>query len=234
MYRHAKHLFFDLDDTLTLSRSAIDGDMKELLSSLGKDLVVISGAQSSQIRTQIGDVSTIVMGQNGNEAIDVSGDILWREPISEEDEQVIRKHIDALKSFLAIRPRREDDLVEHRGAQISYSIIGHNEDVTIKKSFDPDRSKRRSLLMAVPFTSRTIEVKLGGTTCFDYFLKGRHKGFNISKLIAHKGWNANDCLYFGDALVPGGNDETVVGVIETISVDNHRHTYKILKEHLAG
>ena len=47
----------------------------------------------------------------------------------------------------------------------------------------------------------------------DYFKKGKNK-FNINRLIDLKGWEKEECLFFGDALFPGGNDETVNGVIQ--------------------
>jgi hydroxymethylpyrimidine pyrophosphatase-like HAD family hydrolase len=78
--------------------------------------------------------------------------------------------------------------------------------------------------------SERIDVKIGGTTCYDYFKKGHHKGSNVRALIEHKGWDASECVYFGDKLMPGGNDETVIGVIDTIAVTNHRETYDKLKE----
>ena len=43
-------------------------------------------------------------------------------------------------------------------------------------------------------------------------------------------WNKDECVYYGDALIPGGNDESVIGVIETIPVVNHRDTYRKLQE----
>jgi len=46
------------------------------------------------------------------------------------------------------------------------------------------------------------------------------------------GWNKKGCLYIGDALFPGGNDETVVGVIETKSVRNPEDTFTLLEEFL--
>ena len=64
---------------------------------------------------------------------------------------------------------------------------------------------------------RNVEVRIGGTTCFDYFEKGRIKE-NINDLLARFGWRENECLYVGDALYIGGNDETVVGVIPHQSV----------------
>jgi phosphomannomutase len=230
MHQHKKHLFFDLDDTVTLSRSRIDDDMYELLKTLPHDIVIISGAQSSQIRSQIHDLPAYVLGQNGNEAFDLNNHSLWFEKITPEHEVLIKDHINAVKAHTDHEVSNEHDLIEHRGAQISYSLIGHNQDVSLKKQFDPDRAKRASLLAKVPFDNDHIEVKIGGSTCFDYFLKGKHKGHNVTKLIEHQGWDKNACVYFGDALTPGGNDEVVIGVIDTVPVTDHRDTYKKLRE----
>ena len=43
-------------------------------------------------------------------------------------------------------------------------------------------------------------------------------------------WNKDECVYFGDGLYPGGNDEAVIGVIETIPVDDHLDCYTKLRE----
>jgi hypothetical protein len=84
------------------------------------------------------------------------------------------------------------------------------------------------MLAEHPLISDTIEVKIAGTTCLDYFKKGRNKGYNVTRLCSFKSWNLDTCLYFGDALYPGGNDETVIGIIDTQSVLNPDDTYKLL------
>jgi phosphomannomutase len=230
MSESLKHLFFDLDDTVTLSRSLIDDDMHELMHALPHNIIVISGGQYSQINKQLRDVPAYRLGQNGNQAYHREGYVLWEERLLPHHEDAIRSHIEALKNVASHKVRNEHDLVEHRGSQISYSLIGHNEDTITKKSFDPDREKRLALLSEVPFESDEVEVRIGGTTCFDYFIKGKHKGFNIERLIHHEGWDKSHCLYFGDALSPGGNDEAVIGVINTVPVRDHRDTYNKLRE----
>jgi hypothetical protein len=85
------------------------------------------------------------------------------------------------------------------------------------------------MLVAHPLVSDEILVKIGGSTSFDYIHKDRHKGANVAKLIELKGWNKDDCIYFGDGLYPGGNDESVIGVIETVLVRDHLDTYEKLK-----
>jgi phosphomannomutase len=113
---------------------------------------------------------------------------------------------------------------------MTFSPIGNTAPVELKRTYDPDRKKRESWLQTVPFESDEIIVKIGGSTSFDYIHKDRHKGANVQKLIDHLGWNKEECIYFGDGLYPGGNDEVVIGVIDTVLVEDHHDTYKKLRQ----
>jgi hypothetical protein len=219
-------LFFDLDNTLTRSRTKITPEMKQLLGSLPFDIIVISGASVDQLKYQVDGLSCYTLGQNGNHA--VHGDLeLWRDPLTPEEIREIEEHIASLPKLPEIPDI--DDLIENRGSQISYSIYGHHAPVAVKEKVDPDQALRVGLLAQHPLISDTIDVKIAGTTCLDYFKKGRNKGYNVTRLTEYMGWNLDTCLYFGDALFPGGNDETVIGVIDTESVRDPDDTYKKLE-----
>ncbi len=234
MYKNRKHLFFDMDDTVTLTRSPMEDDVYELYKLIPFDIIIVSGAHIDQIHSQVRSLPFYRLGQNGNQAINPLGEMLWEEKLSEVHSKKINTHIQALRDICTHDVVDHNDLVEHRGAQISYSLIGHHEETAKKKQFDADQKIRKELLESIPFDHDDLEVKIGGTTCFDYFEKGKNKGFNVQKLIEHMKWNPNESLYFGDSLFPGGNDETVIGVIDTVQVKNHRHTYDILKEHFTN
>jgi hydroxymethylpyrimidine pyrophosphatase-like HAD family hydrolase len=88
--------------------------------------------------------------------------------------------------------------------------------------YDPYRKKRDALLESIPFVSDNLIVKIGGSTSFDYIHKDRHKGTNVQKIIDCMQWNKDECVYFGDGLFPGGNDEAVIGVIDTIAVEDEQ------------
>jgi HAD superfamily hydrolase (TIGR01484 family) len=165
------------------------------------------------------------MGQNGNHVVH-GEQVLWCEYLTALEIAEIEAHIASLRR--AWKVPDENDLVENRGSQVSYSIYGHHAPVPIKEAFDPNQAKRRTLLAEHPLHSNTIEVKIAGTTCLDYFRKGCNKGHNVARLIEHEGWAKDDCIYFGDAIYPGGNDETVYGVIETQGVQNPQDTYEKL------
>jgi len=225
------HIFFDMDGTVTRSRTRITAPMKQMLDSLtasGRDVIIISGADAGQIKNQVTDITGFFLAQNGNHAVRTpEGAMLWEENLTERERVEIMTHIRTLPHFDV---EDEHDLVHDRGSQIAYSFIGHNEAIEKKEAFDPGGKKRAGMLNMHPLVSDTVEVKIGGTTTLDYFKKGRHKGFNVMRLVAYEGWVKEDCLYIGDALFLGGNDEAVIGVIDTLQVKNPEETAKRIEE----
>jgi len=228
-----KHLFFDMDGTISLARSKITSEMKLMLESFmnnGVDIIVISGSHNEQMKFQTEDLAIIKMGQNGNHAIHPTHGELWCDIMTEQQKENITAHTKAIWAECSHTVPNEDDLFEDRGSQISFSLYGHNADVQEKKAFDGNFEKRKALLQKVPYTSDETEVKIGGSTTFDYIKKGKNKGYNVAKIIEHYEWNKDECLFYGDALFPGGNDETVVGVIETIEVKDEEDCLEKLRE----
>jgi phosphomannomutase len=225
-----KHLFFDMDQTVAPARQPILPEMFELLSSLSHDIVIVSGQEVDKISWQSNNLPAYTLGQNGNHATDVANSEIWNIPLDEAHRKEILSHIDAIIEVLDHDINQDWNPIEDRGAQITFSPIGNTAPVEHKQSYDPDRIKRETLMKQVPFISDELVVKIGGSTSLDYIHKDRHKGTNVQKLIDLKGWNKDDCIYFGDGLFPGGNDEAVIGVIETVPVDDHLDTYKKLLE----
>lgn len=229
-----KHFFFDLDGTVTRSRSLIEKEMRQVLAQYlnnERTITIVSGAQTLQIQKQIDNLPCYYLGQNGNHAFHGADQKdIWRRLLSPEQKKEILDHVKSIPRDWPVQ--NENDLVEDRGCQISYSLIGHHEDVSKKEAFDSDFAKRRNLIQKYPFESKTVDVKIGGTTCFDYFERGKNKGYNVAEFISLMNWDKNQCIYLGDALFPGGNDETVMGVIETFAVNNPTDTLNFLKKQL--
>ncbi len=236
-----KHIFFDLDNTLVPSRSPMLPEHVPIFARLcaAKDVIVVSGSSEVVIREEIPPSvgAYFILGQSGNHAEDKTGHILWQESFTPEQKRVTLDFIREIHDAVRLPVTNENDLVEDRGSQISYSMIGHNEDRTKKKAFDPDVKKRfailaeRAVIRAI-LKDAGVEVMPGGTTCFDFYLAGKHKGFNILRLIEHEGWQKDDCLYIGDALFPGGNDAAVIGVIPTHGVKDQNETFEYIKASL--
>ncbi len=225
-----KHLFFDMDMTVAPSRQPITQKMYDLLESLDEDVIIVSGQLVDKIKWQSNDLQAIRMGQNGNHAVELNDSELWNYTLNTEHKEEILTHIDKLVELLPVTPNPEWNPIEDRGGQITFSPIGNTAPVELKKDYDPDISKRFALLKKVPFESEELVVKIGGSTSFDYFHKDSNKGTNVKKLIELKDWNPDECVYYGDGLYPGGNDEAVIGVIETIAVDSDEDTFEKLSD----
>ncbi|MDO8561304.1 MAG: HAD-IIB family hydrolase [bacterium] len=237
-----KHVFFDMDGTLTRSRSLIEPEMKQDLISLvesGRDVIVVSGADVPQMKKQITEElfssGIYAMSQNGNSAFDKNGTVLWQNVLSAEDKSEINKHINTIRLNLKnlFEGADENDLIQNRGCQISLSFIGHHAELERKEKFDPDSSRRKEVLKQFPLVSNRVEVRIGGTTCLDYFEKGRNKGWNVGQIIKRMDWKPEDCVYVGDALFEGGNDETVKGIMETYAVNSPEDTASFIKDQMA-
>ncbi len=237
-----RHIFFDLDKTLTRARSVMQADHQEIFRALcaKKDVIVVTGGQESQIRTQIPIEPTglyYMLSQQGNYAVDKNGSLLWHEAVSKEQEQAVRNFVENLKQDLNVPVKDEGDLFENRGSQLAYSILGFHEDVDKKYEYDPDSSKRLALLSRHDqelndLRTIGIEAMPAGTTTIDFILVGKHKGSNINRFLELKQWKKDDCVYVGDALFPGGNDESVIGIIPTHPIKNEGETFEFVKKDL--
>ena len=225
-----KHLFFDMDKTIAPSRQPIHEKMHTLLTETPHDITIVSGQLCEKIEWQSNKLYAAYLGQNGNHALCEENNELWHTPLTEKEVAEIKGHIDQLRELLDEQPNEEYNPVENRGAQITFSPVGNTAPVELKKSYDPDASKRLKLLKDAPFESETIMAVIGGSTSIDYVPKKRHKGTNVAKYIEYKGWNKDACIYFGDGLYPGGNDEFVIGVIETVLVTDEEDCYQKVKK----
>lgn len=226
------HLFFDMDKTIAPARQPIEQKMFDLLSSAEQDIVIVSGQDCDKIAWQSNGLNAIYLGQNGNRALDIDGTELWNTPLTESEKEEVMKHIQLLTEHLPEEPNQDYAPIEDRGAQITFSPVGNTAPIELKKVYDPDASKRLALLKEFPFKSETMLAAIGGSTSIDYIPKTRHKGTNVAKLIEQKGWNKNECVYFGDGLFPGGNDEFVIGIIDTKPVQDEEDCYGQLTEML--
>lgn len=225
-----KHLFFDLDKTITPARQPMRDSMLKLLTELPHSKTIVSGSHTTVVAEHCRSLVANKLSQNGNHAFDSEGTELWYRPLTLEHQKEILEHIDDIVNILEHDLNEDWKPVENRGAQITFSPIGNVAPVDIKMKYDPDAAKRLDMLARKPFASQDLVVKIGGSTSFDYFHKEHHKGSNIERFIALQGWNKDECVYFGDGLFPGGNDEAVIGYIDTVPVDDEIHTEVLLRE----
>lgn len=225
-----KHFIFDIDGTLTESRTKITTEMSIALQELLKkgDVVAITGQGITSMKPQLEGApeGIVLMLQSGNSCE------YWNNLLTQEQKDRILHHIAIIRtdySHLFTKVDKED-LIEDRGSQITFSFIGHHAELDIKKAFDPDSTRRIGCLENIPFVDEEICARAAGTTCIDYTLKNGTKGKNLIRLMKLKDWKPEDCVYIGDKISPNGNDGTVIGVIPNlISVNSPEETLEIIK-----
>lgn len=229
-----KHIIFDLDGTLTESRTVITDEMTFALRSLEEthDVVIISGAQKLQMLKQIpwlDDSSFTIMGQSGNDVTRFR-ELIFRNILSFEDIRVVFSHLEKLHEGYGIDNGVDVDSVEMRGGQISWSPVGHNAPKKIKTDYDPDGAKRREMLNKFPFNNENMMVRIGGTTCLDYTKVGFGKKGNLERLFDLNGWKFEDSVYIGDQIYEGGNDKEVEDIMLAIPINGPMQTLDVIKK----
>lgn len=241
-----KIFIFDLDDTLSESKTPITSEMVAVITELLKrtKMAVISGCLFEQFKKQVvvflpQDEKILgnlyIFPTNGSSMYHFeNGD--WKELYSEKfsaDER--KKIIDVVEKVIAesglelgesYGPRIED-----RESQVTFSALGQQAPVDKKKAWDPDQKIRLPLGKKMQDLLPQYEVKIGGATSIDITRKGMTKAYAINKIVEHLGITKNEMLFFGDAIFPGGNDYSVKEAgVPSVKVKNHEDTLKHLKE----
>lgn len=215
-----KHFFFDMDGTICNSREPIEDYIQKILDDIKSqsgDIIVISGAERGRIIQQIGpETANYIMAQSGSDCI------FWKKLLTERDEVEAWRHIrkiqNKFKEYNWGKGVDDKRFVENRGSQITFSLTGFDAKIENKTKFDPTGYRRKIILENIPFISLNLEAKIAGNTSIDYNLKNYNKGKNIERFIKEIGWKKEECVYFGDRFLEGGNDQSVLGVIKCVPV----------------
>ncbi len=233
-----KLIAFDVDGTLSPSRSPIDSEMADILKKLldRTRVAIITGGAFADIKRQVLDQigenekrnkNLILLPTNGGGLWIFDGG--WQELSSHklttaEKEKIIRTIEEAAGSEACANNNDGlGDKIQDRNSEITYSALGEHAAVELKKNWDPDFKKRICLQKALMEKLPEFEVKIGGTTSIDITPKGMDKAFAIRKLLDYFKLGTEDILFFGDAVYENGNDYPVflmgVDTIKVISPD---------------
>lgn len=246
---------YDLDGTLADSKSPIKPEIIGLFSKLIEHnigIAIISGCKLGQFRTQIIDQ---LSGPEESIADKIhffptSGNAWycyrlhmadWRDHpikiyeniIPEEDRaEIIYELVAAVAESGYEVKETYGPTIEDRLTQITYSALGQQAPLELKKTWDPTAEKRRKIKSILEKTITEYDINYGGTTSLDITYKGIDKAYAIDKLIEYKLCRKDELTFFGDALQPGGNDyparKTGVKCIEV--TDPHDTIAKSLTE----
>lgn len=223
-FTQKKLVVFDMDDTITPSKSPIGADMAELLVQLSRKVFVgvVSGGKLAQFEKQllqyvspeirketkmyIGPTSGAQMYQVDDVAHKVYGTVLPKVVMHEVEDA----YFSSVKEVGIVLPDTTCGPVfeERDGTQISFSPFGQEAPYEIKKDWDRDRAKRLAIRekMLPKIEQFGLDVLIGGVSTMDVVTKGVDKAYFLDRLREHLGLQKEDVLYVGDAVFPGGND----------------------------
>ena len=221
---------FDVDNTLTPSRSKMDPAFKEWFIEWQKThkTYLVTGSDYDKTVEQVGQdvVNGCKMLFNccGNE-VRIGNLIIhastWKAP---------QELIDALNKELEESkfPLRTGNHIEHRTGLINFSIVGRNADSLQRKTYidyDEETGERLTLALILERQFDDIDFMIGGETGLDIYPTGKDKR-QVLDFINKDG----PCIFFGDKTLPGGNDYPLaISVDIAHRVENWEHTWEILR-----
>ena len=218
-----KVIIFDLDGTLTKSKSDLDKEMAKLIAELLRQryVAVTSGCSFHQFENQF--LSKLPKGTNRSNLFlfptcsasgyyyDEKKGKYYRAYCNLMPKEAVKK---ILKSFEAVfaetgysHPKRTyGPVFENRGSQLTFSALGQQAPLRLKRKWDPDQKKRLRIRRHIRPRLPNFEITIGGTTSIDVTRKGVNKTLCVRKLIERVHVNKKEMLFVGDALFKGGND----------------------------
>ncbi len=246
-----KELFvFDLDGTLTRSKTPMDAEMVDLFAHLleKRRVAVIGGGWFPVFEWQL------LASLQGYEKLfsnlflfPTSGATFLRYEIGQwktvyahhlsldQRNKIKQAFEDAFKEIGYKHPETVyGEVIEDRGTQITFSALGQKAPIELKDAYKGSAADRRWEIVAV--IKRYLpefEIKVPGKSSIDVTLKGIDKGYGVEQMRDHLGVDIAKMIFTGDALYEGGNDESVKRTgIETIAVEGPEETKKLIREWL--
>jgi HAD superfamily hydrolase (TIGR01484 family) len=247
-----KIIAFDVDGTLTASKTLIEDSMAHLIKELVKKrmVIAIAGGNFHQLETQflppfLHDELMLpyihnftLLPTSGTQRYEYDeAKREWvltdKEPLPPEAKeraiQLLRKVIE--NPIYEIPPNPIGNIIEDRDTQLTFTPNGQQAPVAIKMRFDPDRKKRERIKAMLDPMLPEVSVSINGTSSIDVLPKNFSKAVGLMRFLDKAGLSKSDVIFVGDAIFPGGNDYSVFEAgFDTISVKNPKETEAIIKE----
>jgi phosphomannomutase len=242
-----KIIIFDLDGTLTKSKSDLDHEIASLICELLRlrYVAVTSGCSFQQFESQF--LSRLPKSANLCNLFlfptcSASGYYYDRKRrrfsqaytnhLSAHDVKKIRRSFARVFAEIAYShpAKTYGPVFENRGSQVTFSALGQKAPLRLKRKWDPDQQKRFRIRRLLRAQLHNFEISIGGTTSIDVTRKGVNKTLCVKKLREHLNVNRKDMLFVGDALFRGGNDHIMKSTgIRCISISGPKQTEELIR-----
>ncbi len=245
-----KHVFiFDVDGTLTESKADITDSMAGTLRTLLETyhVALLGGGGYDQLRTQCAEQiiagvdinltkKLLIAPVSGGSVYTRTDERQWMsiyqiEPFSSEEKQIIIESIQQSLDEIGYTPPEKTygEVVEDRGTQITFSALGQQAPLELKKQWNETQDIRPQLQKALQTRLPDMQVRIGGSTSVDITRSNKADGVRtIGEIL---GISVSNMLFFGDQMQEEGNDYIVLeSGIDAVSVSDPIETESILKK----
>ena len=224
MQNPKKVIACDMDGTLTESKALLSAEMAEVLCQLLNRyfVAVVSGGAYHQFQKQFltqlkcaEDVlkKLFLFPVNGSTCYKYENSAwvqVYNEPLSEEErKEIISALNDAIKETGIDLSGAYGEIIEDRGSQVTFSGKGQDAPIALKKTWDPDRTKRQAIVDIIKKRIPQFEIRVNATSSIDINKNGIDKAYAIEKIKEILNVTDDDIVFIGDALYKGGNDSAV-------------------------
>jgi len=253
--KNKKIIIFDLDGTLTESKSNLDSEMSKLLCELlnHKKIAIIGGGKYEQFKNQFlkyfkcntKKLKNLFLFPTNATAFYKFKNNKWKkiyefELKRYEVQKIFNAFNETFKKFNYKHPKKTyGPIIENRGTQITFSALGQevvsrlrNQGLKLKENWLKKNKKlREKMAKYLQKLLPEFEVRVGGLTSIDITKKGIDKAFGIYQISKNLKTQIKDMAFIGDALFPGGNDYTAkkTGIL-CIQVKSAEDTKKLIKK----
>ncbi len=235
-----KILFADVDDTVCHSTRPVEADMAQALNQLidrGWKVAFISGSTVDQLWGQFGGKLRIpyhLLGASGTVCVEVTANGLqtrYQASLTGPERKALAQ---VLVGFAArhgiVSLTTQEDQIQDRVSQMTFSALGRHAPEILKRSFDPFGTLREAWAEELRRElGPGYGVGVGGTTSIDITRAGFDKGWGIREFLKVHRLRAEDAVFFGDKLRPGGNDFPARAVVDCIEVTGVQDTLQKLR-----
>lgn len=223
-----KLVVFDLDGTLTKTKSNLESDMSDALRRLleKKKVAVIGGGSYAQFRKQLlanlkcpkpllknlylfpTTATAFYEYRSGWKRV------YFHKFTKAEEKRDLEAFREALKEVHYKPKKVYGKLIEDRGSQITFSALG--QDVVAKLGARGVHMKENWIQKNKPLKAKIAslihkmipdeEVHAAGFTSIDVTRKGINKAYGVRQIRKHLDMPIKNMVFVGDALFRGGND----------------------------
>lgn len=243
-----KLIAFDLDGTVTESKSPMDQEMSEIFGRLllRMKIAIISGGAFEQFERQLPALQCSAeqlqnlfffptTGTRFYKYTDKWEQVYADEMTLEERKKIIEAFEKAFKDVGYEHPVTiYGELIEDRGTQVTFSACGQQAPLEVKKAWKGSTQDRRvEIVKALEVYLPEFEIKIPGYSSIDVTRKGIDKAYGIQKIEELIGVSIPEMIFVGDALYEGGNDHAVIRTgIDTVAVADPSETKVVLLQWL--